>query len=144
MTGFSICLASKESFMTSATHDSLLKVMLKQEPTYKCIKCAHCSGHPAFPDSSSPAHKLCFECYLDTSSSWQWWGGPKVCKQQSRWQIAFLLFFLRNWTDQQEKKAHEFFQDWRKQSKFYKKEKDTLVWVFESGFSWVLIPSRSC
>lgn len=93
MTSFSLCLVSKESFVTSATRDSLLKVMLKQEPTFKCIKCALCSGHPASPDSSSPAHKLCSECYLETSSSWRWWGGPKVCKRQSRWQIAFLLFF---------------------------------------------------
>lgn len=93
MTGFSLCLTSKESFVTSATRDSLLKTMLKQEPTYKCMKCAYCSGHPASPESSSPAHKLRSECDLDTSSSWWWWGGPKVCKQQSRKQIAFLLFF---------------------------------------------------
>lgn len=58
--------------------------------------------------------------------------------------LPFFCFIHRNWTDQQEKKAHEFFEDWSKQSKFYKKEKDPLVWVFERGFSWVLIPSRSC
>lgn len=137
MAGFSLCLASKDSFVTSATHDSLLKTMLKQAPTYKCIQCAYCSGHPASPESSSSAHKLCSECDLDTSSSWWWWGGPKICSGKADDKLPFFCFSLRNWTDQQEKKAHELFEDGSKQSKFYKKRKrypclGVWKWVFLS------------
>lgn len=69
--------------------------------------------------------------------------GQRFVSSKADSKLPFFCFSLRNWTDQEEKKAQEFFEYGSKQSKFYKKkEKDTLVWVFESGFSWVLIPSR--
>lgn len=49
--------------------------------------------------------------------------GQRFVSSKADSKLPFFCFSLRNWTDQEEKKAQEFFEDGSKQSKFYKKKK---------------------